>query len=229
MPRARKKRYESPLRKAQAQSTRMLVLDAARRLFAERGYVATSVDEIARAAGVGRATVFASVGGKPALLKQAYDVGLVGDDQPVSLPDRPRSRAIRSDPDPYRLLAGYAELATEIAGRIAGIYEAVRQASGADREARALWVEILRQRRAGMDNLVRDLTAKGPLRDGLDARRAADIAWVFTDPLLYTMLVMQRGWSPEHYRSWFAETLQSQLLPPPRVRGSRGRRDDAAG
>lgn len=228
MVRARKKRYESPLRKAQAQSTRMLVLDAARRLFAERGYVATSVDEIARAAGVGRATVFASVGGKPALLKQAYDVGLVGDDQPVSLPDRPRSQAIRSDPDPYRLLAGYAELVTEIAGRIAGIYEAVRQASGADREARALWVEILRQRRAGMDNLVRDLTAKGPLREGLDARQAADIAWVFTDPWQYHMLVVQRGWKPERYRGWLAQTLQSQLLPP-RARGSRRRRADGAG
>jgi len=62
MARAARKRYESPLRRAQARSTRLLVLEAARRLFAERGYVATSVDEIARAAGVGRATVFASVG-----------------------------------------------------------------------------------------------------------------------------------------------------------------------
>ena len=228
MPRARKKRYESPLRKAQAQSTRMLVLDAARRLFAERGYVATSVDEIAKAAGVGRATVFASVGGKPTLLKQAYDVGLVGDDQPISLPDRPRSQAIRSDPDPYRLLAGYAELVTEIAGRIAGIYEAVRQASGADREARALWAEILRQRRAGMDNLVRDLTTRISLRDGLDARQAADIAWVFTDPWQYHMLVMQRGWTPEQYRVWLTETLRSQLLPP-RSGGNRRKRTYGAG
>jgi len=214
MARARKKRYESPLRKAQAESTRMLVLEAARRLFAERGYVATSVDEIASAAGVGRATVFASVGGKPVLLKQAYDVAIVGDDAPVSLPDRPRSLDIRAEPDPRRYLARYAELVTEIAGRVAGIYEAVRQAGGADLEARALWDEILRQRRVGMDNLVRDLTAKGPIRDGLDARQAADIAWVLTDPWQYSMLVTHRGWSPGQFRTWLSETLQSQLLPP---------------
>src|SRR5215471_15090557 len=147
MARARKKRYESPLRKAQAESTRMLVLEAARRLFVERGYVATSVDAIAEAAGVGRATVFASVGGKAALLKQAYDVGLVGDDESAPLVERPRSRSIRAEPDSRRYLARYAELVTEISGRIAGIYEAVRQASGADAEARTLWADILRQRR----------------------------------------------------------------------------------
>src|SRR5215469_12510311 len=178
MAKARKKRYESPLREAQARSTRMLVLDAARTLFAKQGYVATSVDEIAKSAGVGRATVFASVGGKPALLKQAYDVAIVGDDKPVPLVERPRSQTIRADPDPRSYLARYAEMVTEIAGRVAGIYEAVRQASGADAIARDLWTEILRQRRAGMDTLVRDVATKGELRDGLDPRSAADLAWV---------------------------------------------------
>jgi AcrR family transcriptional regulator len=214
MARAAKKPYASPLRQAQAQSTRLLVLDAARRLFAERGYVATSVDEIARVAGVGRATVFASVGGKPVLLKQAYDVGIVGDDEKVSLVERPRSRAILAESDPWTLLARYAELVTDISGRIAGIYEAVRQASGADEEARALWVDILRQRRAGMDNLIRQLLANSPLRDGLDPTAAADLAWVLVDPWHYHMLVQQRGWTAARFQAWLTEILQSQLLPP---------------
>ena len=214
MARATKKRYESPLRQAQARSTRLLILDAARRLFVERGYVATSIDDIAKAAGVGRATVFASVGGKPVLLKQAYDVGLVGDDEQVSLVERPRSQSILAEPDPWRLLARYAEVVTEISGRIAGIYEAVRQASGADVEAKALWADILRERRVGMDNLIRALVSKGPLRDGLDLRTAADLAWVLVDPWHYHMLVHQRGWTPAQYQVWLTQTLQSQLLPP---------------
>ena len=214
MARAAKKRYESPLRQAQARSTRLLILDAARRLFVERGYVATSIDDIAKAAGVGRATVFASVGGKAVLLKQAYDVGLVGDDEQVSLVERPRSQSILAEPDPWRLLARYAEVVTEISGRIAGIYEAVRQASGADVEAKALWADILRERRVGMDNLIRALVSKGPLRDGLDLRTAADLAWVLVDPWHYHMLVHQRGWTPAQYQVWLTQTLQSQLLPP---------------
>jgi len=228
MAKARKKRYESPLREAQARSTRMLVLEAARKLFTEQGYVATSVDEIARSAGVGRATVFASVGGKPALLKQAYDVALVGDDEPVPLVERPRSQAIRADPDPRSYLARYAGMVTEIAGRLAGIYEAVRQASGADSVARDLWREILRQRRAGMDNLIRDVATKGALREGLDAKSAADVAWILVDPGLYQMLVQQRGWPPAQYQAWLTDLLQSQLLPP-RSGGRRPKRPTRAG
>src|SRR5215472_12528359 len=212
MAKAVRKRYESPLRRAQARSTRMLVLDAARKLFAEHGYVATSVDEITRSAGVGRATVFASVGGKPALLKQAYDVAIVGDDEPVPLVERPRSQTIRADPDPRSYLARYAGMVTEIAGRVAGIYEAVRQASGADPVARDLWAEVLRQRRAGMDTLIRDLANKGELRAGLDPKSAADLAWILVDPGLYGMLVHHRGWAPAQYQAWLTDVLQSQLL-----------------
>src|SRR2546426_12500193 len=108
-----KRSYQSPLRQAQARTTRKAVIGAAARLFAERGYVATSIDDIAAAAGVSRATVFSSVGGKPVLLKTAFDVAIVGDDEPVSLPDRPRSKAIREEPDQRRYLALYAGLGTD--------------------------------------------------------------------------------------------------------------------
>src|SRR6185369_15389921 len=91
-----KRVYQSSLRQRQARSTRRAIIDAASRLFAEHGYGATSVDQIAQAANVSRATVFASLGGKPALLKAAYDVAIVGDDEPVPLPARPRSRLIQA-------------------------------------------------------------------------------------------------------------------------------------
>jgi AcrR family transcriptional regulator len=53
-----KRQYQSPLREGHATTTRTTVIDAAGQLFAERGYAATSIEEIARAAGVSRATVF---------------------------------------------------------------------------------------------------------------------------------------------------------------------------
>jgi len=68
--------------------------------------------------------VFTSVGGKPRLLKSALDVAIVGDDEPIALPERPRSVAIRAEPDPRRYVTLYAELVTEMGGRLAGIYEA---------------------------------------------------------------------------------------------------------
>ena len=67
-----KRSYDSRLRRERAEATRFAIAAAAGRLFAERGYAATSIEEIAAAAAVGRATVFSSVGGKPELLKEAY-------------------------------------------------------------------------------------------------------------------------------------------------------------
>jgi len=189
------------------------VIEAAWRLFAENGYAATSIEEVARAAGVSRATVFTSVGGKPALLKAAFDVALVGDDEPVSLPDRPESRAIRGEPDPRRYLALYAGLVAEMGGRLAPIAEAMRGAAGADADARELWVLHLSQRRVGAANVISDLLAKGGrLRAGLDAKRAADIVWILNDPGLYGLLVFRQGWTGTRFRDWLSDSLQRQLL-----------------
>src|SRR4051794_8561600 len=97
-----KRSYRSPLREANAAATRRTIIGAATRLFVERGYGATSIDAIADAAGVSRATVFTAVGGKPALLKTAYDVALVGDDEPVAMPNRRDAKSVAAEPDPER-------------------------------------------------------------------------------------------------------------------------------
>lgn len=200
-------------RQTQAQTTRLAVIEAARRLFVERGYDSTSVDEIAAAAGVRRAVVFTAVGGKPALLRTVFEVAIVGDDQPVSLPERPQSRAARQEPDPRRSLALYADIVAEVGGRVAGIYEAVRSAAGADPDARYLWETYHAQRRQRAAAVVSDVAAKSCLRNGLDEETAADIVWILDDPGLYHVLVLQRRWPPERFQAWLAETLQRQLLP----------------
>ena len=207
-----KRTYASPLRAGQASGTRLIVIEAAARLFADRGYAVTSIEEIAAEAGVGRATVFTSVGGKLALLKAAYDVAIVGDDRPVALPDRPDNRRIIENPDPRKVLDGYAGLLTEMHGRLAGINEALHGAAGADPEARALWQKVRDDRHMGARHLVAALQEKGPLIDGLEAGTAADILWVHSDPGMYHQLVVQRGWSPARYRDWLARSMQAQLL-----------------
>ena len=215
-----KRPYQSTLRGAHARSTREAVIAAASRLFAQKGYAATSIEEIAAAAGVSRATVFASVGGKPKLLKTALDVAIVGDDEPVPLPERPRSKAIRAEPDPRKYLGLYAELVTEIDGRLAAIHEAVRGAAGVDPDARALWEAHLAQHRQGAANVIGDLSRKGGIRPGLDPESAADVVWLL-GPSAYHMLVNRRGWSPERFQAWLTETFISQLLPPEPVRRPR--------
>jgi AcrR family transcriptional regulator len=221
-----KRPYQSTLRGAQAQSTREAVIAAATRLFAQQGYAATSIEEIAAASGVSRATVFTSVGGKPKILKTALDVAIVGDDQAISLPERPRSKAIRAEPDPRKYLALYAELVTEMDGRVASIHEALRGAAGVDPDARALWESHLAQHRQGAANVISDLIQKGGIRPGLDVEAAADIVWLL-GPGTYHMLVNRRGWSPDRFRAWLTETFISQLLPAEHSATLPGRRQAA--
>jgi AcrR family transcriptional regulator len=210
-----KRSYRSALRAARAGDTRSALLTTAARLFTERGYVATSIDEIALEAGIGRATVFTSVGGKPALLKAAYDVALVGDAEAVPLVERERSKAIRNEPDARRYLELYAKLASEVAGRVATISEVVRSAAGADADARALYEKMQAERLIGARHIVGDVKAKGGLREGLETVAAVDIVWTLIEPAIYVRLVHQRGWSATRYAKWLAATLQDQLLGKP--------------
>jgi prophage antirepressor-like protein len=70
----------------------------------------------------------------------------------------------------------------------------------------------------GAHRVIEALEKKSKLRDGLDRKTAVDIAWTLIEPGLYHQLVHQRGWSPEQFEGWLTDTLQTQLLPPPRRR-----------
>jgi AcrR family transcriptional regulator len=207
-----KRSYRSPLRTAHAGQTRRSIIDAATRLFVETGYGATSMDAIAEEAGVSRATVFSAVGSKAALLKTAYDVALVGDDDLVALPDRAESRSIRAEPDPRRYLERYAALIVGLGARVAPIYEAIRGAASADPDIRPVWEKIQQERRIGAAHVVADAASKGSLRAGIDQEGAADVVWVLVDPGLYRLLVDHRGWPRQRYIDWLAASLIHELL-----------------
>ena len=149
-----KRAYESPLRRSQAESTRMSAIRAATELFVDEGYGPVSIDAIAAAAGVSRATVFNAFGGKPSLLRAAYDVAIVGDDEPVPLPERPWAQPVRRARDAPTMLVRYAHMVTVIDGRVAGIYEVIRGAASAHAEVREHWDQIRRERRTGAANVV---------------------------------------------------------------------------
>jgi AcrR family transcriptional regulator len=206
------RRYESPLRRTQAAATRRAIIDAATRLFVERGFVATTMDAIAEAAGVSRATVFTAVGSKATLLKTAYDVALVGDDEPVPMPQRPWAQGVRLATTPGAMLEAYADLILVVSGRLGPLTEAIRGAASADPEVRQVWEKTQEERRIGAGNIVRMAIERGGLREGLDPEQAADIVWLLNDAGNYQRLVNERGWSPAAFRDWVAATLRAQLL-----------------
>lgn len=213
MTEVKSRRYVSALREDRARATRRAVLDSARTLFVERGYVATSVDEVARLAGVAKPTVFASVGSKRELLKQLRDVALAGDDQPIAVRDRPWFQEMLEEPDQRCTLRLHVRNIRQIYDRYARIERVLLQAAGADPEMRELWQVNEEQRMAGSHMVAASLAAKGPLRTGVDEQSAAELLWVLASGDLYLRLVDDRGWPPARYEQWLADTLTRLLLP----------------
>lgn len=202
-----------PLRTAKAARTRQAVIAAAQESFLRDGYAGSSIQAIADAAGVSRATVFNAVGSKPVLLRACYDVATVGDDEPVPLPQRPALVAVRDEPDQRRAIALYAGVIANIGERLSGLYEVFRAAAMTDSKIRVHWDNIQNERLRGSRGFVRLLGAKGALRPGLDVDEAGDVVWAYIDASLYHRLVAERGWSTAQFATWLSHSLADYLLP----------------
>lgn len=207
-----KRSYHSDLRAAHARHTRAQIVAAAAELFAAKGYAGTTIDAIAQAAGVSRKTVFTSAGGKAELIKLAYDYATTGDDEPVPLRERPVVKALEAEPDPARMLAGFAEMVTAIQGRITRLYMALVGAAESEPEARALLDQLVDQRHKAMTRPATLLSDRGALRPGLTMATATDILWLHNDPVMYHQLVHRRRWTPAQFQQWLTLALTTQLL-----------------
>lgn len=206
-----KRAYRSPLREQNAQRTKQAVVEAAARLFTERGYAAASLADIAAAAQVARPTAFAAFGSKPALLREVLDQALAGDDEPVPVARRPWFEPVWDAPTPGAVLDAYAQVCRLINGRAARLFEVVRRAADEGAEVFELWETLQRNRRAGAAMVVRHIAGLSGAPPGWDEERATDAVWIFNDPAHYEALVHQCGWSEQEYAAWIAGQMRHAL------------------
>ena len=116
-----------------------------------------------------------------------------------------------AEPDPAKLLAGFAAITTAINARSSEVYRILSSASGADPAAAELFADYQHNRDAGQGQIARSLSRAGALRPGLRERDAADLIHALMSPELYRLLVIDRNWSPERYEQWLAGILVDQL------------------
>ena len=79
----RKRRYDSSSRAENAAATRHSILESARELFVLQGYGRTTVAQIAAHASVAVDTIYATVGRKPALMRELVETSISGRDHAV--------------------------------------------------------------------------------------------------------------------------------------------------
>jgi AcrR family transcriptional regulator len=207
-----RRRYHSPRRQQQAAATRREILEAAERLFEQRGYAATTMEQVAAEAGVALKTVYVAFATKGGLLRALWDLRLKGDQEDAGVAERPWYREVVEEPDPERQLRGNAANARVVKQRIGGMLKVLRSAAPVDPDAEALWRLIGGDFHANQRVIVESLHARSALRSGLDVARATDILWALNHPDVWQLLVGERGWTPEQWERWFADTACAQLL-----------------
>jgi AcrR family transcriptional regulator len=205
--------YDGAARQARTRRTRAAVVEAARSLFVERGYTATTIEAIGDRSDTPQATVYRLFSSKLGILKALLDVSVGGDDEAVAMADRPQVRSLLSDEDPKNQLAGFAALLGDVMARVGPVHRILADAARSDEDAASLLDEIARQRHEGQRRIARSLARSGALRAGLRERDAADIVHALASPEVYGLLVIDRDWSGERYEKWLLSILVDQLLP----------------
>jgi AcrR family transcriptional regulator len=196
---------------ARTRLARRAVVIAARTLFLERGYAATTIEAISNLAEVPPATIYRLFASKLGILKALLDASIAGDDQPVSVLERPDVAQLLAESDPIKLLVGFVGVTTAINERTNDVYRVLVSAAGSDPAAAELLAEIQQQRSRGQRQIARALDRSKSLREGLHERDASDLIHALMSPEVYRLLVVDRSWPPERYQQWIASTLIQQL------------------
>jgi AcrR family transcriptional regulator len=207
------RRYRSAVREEGARRTRRAVVVAATELFQEQGYGRTTLAQVAARAGVARPTVTAAFGSKPALLAEALDEALAGDDDPIPVAERPWFQPVWDAGTPQDVLAAYARVCTVIGGRAGSLFEVLRRAADASPELVELWDRTQRNRRAGARMVVDRLHAVGAPKGGrAQVEKQVDALWFYNDPAHHHTMVSECGWRERDFTTWLAARMVDALL-----------------
>ncbi|HEX8869697.1 MAG TPA: helix-turn-helix domain-containing protein, partial [Lentzea sp.] len=122
------------LRAARRADTEVRIIEAATELFTERGYVATTLADVAKHAGVGARTVYVRFDSKAALLQRCLDVAIAGDYHRVAVPDRDWFHAAMNAPTAEERITRMAEISRQLMGRTGALLKVSQQAEALEPE-----------------------------------------------------------------------------------------------
>ncbi|WP_285746083.1 TetR/AcrR family transcriptional regulator [Lentzea sp. NBRC 105346] len=189
-----------------AELTRTLVRDTAHRLFVANGYGATSVRDVAVAAGVSEEAVHTDFPTKAALYREALNAALAV--RPERVTDRAAASAVFTPLRATDIIETTAAGAASLLSRAGALIMRGIECAGTDPEMRRIATEGEAAQRATMKTLASALIATGSVRPDFTADEVADILVGLCSPHLHHLL----GWPEHRYRYWLASTMKASLL-----------------
>jgi len=187
-----------------AQETRKVVADAARLVFADHGYVQTTVGVIAEASGVPQQTIYSSFGSKPEILEEIRRRWIEESDVAAL---HAAAMALTSPAERLARAAHWTRRQFELGHDVITVYQ---EAARADQRAAEAWKAALTFREAAIRRLIEPMSPD--LDAGVSTDWAVDLYVAITVPEIYGELVIARGWTPEAYEEWLTSALTAELL-----------------
>jgi AcrR family transcriptional regulator len=179
---------------------------AARTLFAERGYFATTVEEIAGAAEVSPATIYSSTGGKQGLLELILEAWA---SDPTIQDTLERVERAGDGREVIDVLAKAACQMREEWDDVVRIFLTTAPHDAAIAAQYAPFDAFYRTCIATIAQRLADLRA---LRRGADARYASEVLWLYFGYGSIATLHHDNGWTYDHIRQWLADQTARELL-----------------
>jgi AcrR family transcriptional regulator len=206
--------YDSSRRQAQANETRRHILEAARKLFIERGYAGATAEAIAAEAGVAAQTIYAIFKNKKRILVSLMNVSpATGVEDHTPMYERTNVQAAAQERDQRRQLQMFAQVVASNLDQVAAVFEVMTEAAKTEPDFERMIQKLNKQRLEHMTSAVQDIAANGPFRDNLAESYARDTVWTLTSGEVFLLLTRDRGWSKEEYAEWLADMLIRALLP----------------
>lgn len=201
-----KRGYSSERRARTAEDTRTRIIDAGQALFSRDGIDATTIADIAREAGVGPSTVYATHGSKEGILRGLMERALFGN-------AFQSAQAVLADvSDPVKLIELTPRITRAIYEGESGDLGLLRRSSGFSPALRKMEQEFEDIRLAMQEPRLRALFDAGLNRKDLSFQEARSILWMYTSRDVWRMLVQDGGWTPDRYQAWLSQTLLDALV-----------------
>ena len=212
-----KRQYDSTRRQAQANETRRHILEAARKLFTERGYAGATAEAIAAEVGIAAQTIYAIFKNKKRILVSLMNVSpATGVEDHTPMVERPTVQAVSQEHDQRRQLQMFAQVVSNNLDQVADVSEIMTDAAKTEPDFKRILQKLNHQRLEHMTFAVQQIASNGPFREKINDTYARDVVWTLTSPEVFILLTRDRGWSKEEYAQWLADTLIRELLPEPK-------------
>jgi AcrR family transcriptional regulator len=193
-------------REEYAEATRCAIVAAARRLFSERGYFATKVDDIAASARVAPATVYAVSGGKQGLLRTLMETAITDPIVQTTI-----GRVEELD-DPAAILSLVSATVRNMREESGDVMRMLLNTAPHDKTVFENLAIATTRYRSAFVPIARRLMDLGALREDLELTDAVDVFWFYFGYSGLFTLHDENGWSFERAEHWLCREASRALL-----------------